>query len=159
MFERTKNNFKKAAVIVGQLTATGIHVCKKIYTFQIVALLIVAGSIGITFTLYAAPNQAFVYQGRLTDSAYTPVSNGTYYMKLKMYSDPAGGNGNCVWATGTVTDASLSTITNNCAQSVATSVVQVTVAHGSFVIHIGDTGITGGERAGRAKLNFKKTKY
>ncbi|MEK7648987.1 MAG: hypothetical protein AAB400_03680, partial [Patescibacteria group bacterium] len=159
MFERTKNNFYNTCTSFCTTAKRSVHLFKKLYALELTVLLIVAGTISITVALYAAPNQAFVYQGKLTDQNYTPVSNGTYYAKLKVYSDPAGGNANCVWATGSVTNATLSTITNNCTEALTTSAIQVTVSHGAFAIHIGDTSLTGGKMPDISSLNFKTTTY
>lgn len=159
MFERTKYNLLKARYQLTRFGLGTLFFLKKIYTLQIFALLIVGGTLLVTFTMYAAPNSVFMYQGRLiATSTDVPASNGTYYFKLKIYNNGSGGNANCVWASGSVTD-STGSITNNCAEALSTSTIQVAVNRGTFVIPVGDTGITGGKMPDISNLDFKQNTY
>ncbi|MEK7648985.1 MAG: hypothetical protein AAB400_03670 [Patescibacteria group bacterium] len=77
---------------------------RKYYVTEVIVLAIIFGTVGIFMSIYAdtASNRAnmpIIYQGRLMDASYVPVSdNNTYYFRFKI-TTASDGTG-CVWATG-----------------------------------------------------------
>ena len=93
-----------------------------------------AASLLAFFGVHAATsnhNKPLNYQGRLTNSSYVPVTDGSYSMKFKIYDSASGGS--CLWATGGGSDSA------NCS---APSSVAVSVSRGLFNVLLGDTTIS-----------------
>jgi len=82
-----------------------------------------------TTPAHAAINQQINYQGRLLDSSGTPVADGTYDMRFRIYD---GQNGTTFWnASGT--------------QAVPLP-LSISVTNGLFTVVLGDTTATGGRQ-------------
>lgn len=110
------------------------------FAIHFVLLLVIAGLLGGYFTLNAATsnrNKPLVFQGRITNASYVPLSDGaSVFLKYIIYD--AATDGNCLWGTGS--DA---TGANNCPISAASSTaVSTTVTRGVFTAALGDTTVT-----------------
>ena len=98
------------------------------------AIFMLAFSLLAFFGVHAATstrNKPLNYQGRLTNSSYVPVTDGSYNMKFKIYDSASGGS--CLWATGSSTGSA------NCS---AVGAVSVSVSRGLFNTLLGDTTVT-----------------
>ena len=128
-----------------------LAVLRRVYFVEILAILIVLGTVGIFMSLYATsanrPTRPIVFQGKLTNASYVPVSDAavTYYLRFKIY-DTAG---TCVWGTGTVLSGA------NCAGTFAST--PVTVNRGLFAVELGsyDAGTFGTTNMPQLNLDFE----
>lgn len=114
---------------------------KKLYIAEFFAVFIVVGLLAGYFSLNATSTERtrpLIFQGRLTDNSYVPVSDGsTIFLRFAFYD--AASAGTCLWATGTDT----ATGSNNCTGgSGSARGISTTVTRGIFTASLGDTSVT-----------------
>lgn len=122
------------------LGSTRSHVTRGLFAIHFVLLLVIAGLLGGYFTLNAATsnrNKPLVFQGRITNASYVPLSDGTsVYLKYAVYD--AATAGNCLWGTGIDSSGA-----NNCPiASASSTALLTTVTRGVFTAALGDTTVS-----------------
>ena len=131
-----------------------LDMLRRVYFVEILVILIVLGTVGIFMSLYATsanrPTRPIVFQGKLTNASYVPVSDSavTYYLRFKIYDT----SGTCVWATGTVLSGA------NCPETTSTfASTPVTVNRGLFAVELGsyDAGTFGTTNMPQLNLDFE----
>lgn len=121
---------------------------EKFLATQIFALLIILGTFGVFFSLYASNanrNRPFTFQGQLFTNENLPVADNTPIpIKFAIYSVVSGNaNISCLWGTGT----SASSV-NNCPSTNSYTAdaqfksLSVTPVRGIFTVEMGDTSLT-----------------
>lgn len=115
------------------------HIRRGFFAIHFVLLLVIAGLLGGYFTLNAATsnrNKPLVFQGRITNASYVPLSDGaSVFLKYAIYDAATGGN--CLWTTGIDTIG-----VNNCPiASASSTAISTTVTRGIFTAALGDTSV------------------
>lgn len=130
-----------------------LHFIKRHYFPEMVALVVIFGVVGVFASLYASTNRSNLpipYQGKLLDSNFVPVADGTHYMRFALYTE-ATGTSTCVWESGSDTGA------GNCNSGTSSSTA-VTVNRGNFTALLGNTG-TNNPAIPQASFNFETNTF
>ncbi len=131
---------RRAKVKVKPLTIKIEPAIKRGWYFNhLLAVFVIVGMLGGYFVVNATSTtrtKPLIFQGRLTDNSYIPLSDGsTVYLKFAFYD--AATSGNCLWATGT-----RGTGSSNCSPSSSSAGVATTVTRGIFTVALGDSSVT-----------------
>jgi|GEM_PF-1092534 len=122
-----------------------MEVRKKFIGIQAIALLIILGTFGVFFSLYAsnAPkSKPFTFQGQLFGNDNLPVADNTPIpIKFAIYSiSSSNANISCLWATGTSANAvDNCPSTNSYTADAQFKTISVTPIRGIFTVEMGDT--------------------
>lgn len=130
---------------------TKLAFLKRHYFPELITLFVVFGVVGVFVSIYAGQrsNLPIPYQGRLLDSNYIPVADGTHYIQFGIYDSATGGN--CLWRTeqpGSGVGCS----------GTATS-TPVTVNRGIFTAYLGNGDSTNDEITSSITNNFNSGTY
>lgn len=133
---------------------TKLAFLKRHYFPELITLFVVFGVVGVFVSIYASTNRTNLpipYQGRLLDSNYIPVADGTQYLKFAIYT-AATGTASCVWESGSGTGV------NNCNSGTSSS-TPVTVNRGLFTVLLGDDVDGNNPPLPAASFNFETNAY
>lgn len=130
---------------------TKLAILKRHYFPELITLFVVFGVVGVFVSIYAGQrsNLPIPYQGRLLDSNYIPVADGTHYMQFAIYDAAAGGS--CLWRTEQPGSGVGCTGT-------ATS-TPATVNRGIFTVYLGNGDSTNDEITSSITNNFNSGTY
>lgn len=126
---------------------------KKYYLTEFVALAVVAGTVGVFISIYAAANRTnlpIMYQGRLMDQNYVPKADVEHYIAFEIYDALAAGN--CVWRTATLGSDTAGTCNGSDPEALA-----VTPSRGLFTVTLG-TGVANSDNP-EITNNFQTDDY
>lgn len=125
---------------------------KQIFSFAIALFLLLGVPLLFPLSSYAAINETFNFQAKLTNTNGTNVADGTYNFRFSIYDASAAGN--CLWTSkGTIPGSGSCTYAGG---SPGTDLVAVTVTNGLFNVNLGTSagGLTDFENVSAALAKF-----